>query len=110
MAFLTRVLVLKGAASMTTIAFLTRVLVLTNSLLAALYTTSMIRVLRENSLAWPGEVTLIKSESTVFLVSSSDAKGVDSLRSQLGHGSWTGQLELPLLADGGPFATGGAAL
>ena len=53
--------------------------------------------------------SLIKSESTVFLVSSSDAKGVNSLRSQLGHGSWTGQLELPLLADGGPFATGGAA-
>merc|ERR1719150_86136 len=36
---------LKGAASMTTMAFLTRVLVLTHSLLAALYTTSMILVL-----------------------------------------------------------------
>lgn len=38
---------LKGIASITTMAFFTRVLVRTNSLFEALYTTSMIRVLRE---------------------------------------------------------------
>merc|ERR1719411_2332530 len=61
-------------------------------------------------LAAPGEVTLVQSESAILLVSSTDTKSVNPLRGQLGHGSWTGQLELPLLADGSPLASGGATL
>merc|ERR1719385_17927 len=60
--------------------------------------------------AAPGEVSLVKSESSVLLVSSTDTESVDPLWSQLGHGGGSGQLELPLLADGSPLASGGAAL
>merc|ERR1719356_1798304 len=61
-------------------------------------------------LAAPGEVTLVQSESAILLVSSTDTESVDPLWSQLGHGSWAGQLELPLLADGSPLASSGATL
>ena len=63
-----------------------------------------------DGLAAPGEVSLIQPESTVLLVSSTDTEGVDPLRGQLGHGGGSGQLELPLLADGSPLASGSAAL
>ena len=54
-------------------------------------------------------LTLVKSESPVLLVASPAPDGVDPLRSQLGHGSGAGQLELPLLADRDLLAAGGAA-
>ena len=66
--------------------------------------------LARDGLAAPGEVSLIEPQGSVFLVSSTNTKGVDSLGSQLGHGSRSGQLELPLLADGSSLASGGATL
>ena len=64
--------------------------------------------LARDGLATPGEVSLIEPQGSVFLVSSTNTKGVDSLGSQLGHGSGSGQLELPLLTDGSSLATSGA--
>ena len=46
----------------------------------------------------------------MLLVATPAPDGVDPLRSQLGHGSGSGQLELPLLADGNLLASSGAAL
>ena len=63
-----------------------------------------------DSLGAPGKVTLIQTESTVFLVASTAPEGVDPLGSQFGHSGGTAQRELPLLADGGALAAGGAAL
>ena len=62
------------------------------------------------SLTWPGEVALVEPQSSVLLVAAPDSQSVDPLGSHLGHGSRTGQLELPLLTDGSPLASGGAAL
>ena len=58
----------------------------------------------------PGEVTGVETESSVLLVSSADANGVDALRSQLGVGGGPGQLELSLHADRVALAARGAAL
>jgi len=63
-----------------------------------------------NSFRSPGEVTSVKPESSVLLVSSPDPEGVDPLGGQLGHGSRPGQLELPLLPDGAFLSSSGPAL
>jgi len=42
---------------------------------------------------------LVQSEGPELLVAAPDPDCVDALRTQLGHGGGTGQLELPLLPD-----------
>ena len=63
-----------------------------------------------DGLAAPGEVAGVEPQGAVLLVSSPDTEGVDPLGGQLGHGGGSGQLELPLLTDRSPLASGGATL
>ena len=52
----------------------------------------------------------IKPECPVLLVATPDPEGVDPLGGQLGHGSGSGQLELPLLPDWASLSTCSTAL
>ena len=56
-----------------------------------------------DGLAAPREVALVEAEGAVLLVAAAH-------RAELGHGGRPGELELPLGADGGALAAGGAAL
>ena len=60
-----------------------------------------------DALGSPGEVAGVQSEGTVLGVAAATSDGVDSLLAQLGHGSWTAQLELALVTDRGALATSG---
>lgn len=50
-------------------------------------------------LGTPGEVTRVKTEGTVLLVTSASTDLVDALFTNLGHGAWSAHLELSLLAE-----------
>ena len=63
-----------------------------------------------DALGAPGEVALVEPEGPVLLVAAPDPQGVDPLGGELGHRGGPGQLELPLLPDGGLLASGGPAL
>ena len=63
-----------------------------------------------DALGAPGEVALVEPEGTVLLVAAPHPQGVDPLGGELGHRGGPGQLELPLLPDGGLLASGGPAL
>ena len=63
-----------------------------------------------DGLAAPGEVALVEPEGAELLVAPAHAHRVDAHGAELGHGGGPGQLELPLGADGGALAAGGAAL
>ena len=63
-----------------------------------------------DGLAAPREVALVEAEGAELLVAAAHAHRVDAHRAELGHGGGPRQLELPLGADGGALAAGGAAL
>merc|ERR1719278_142494 len=63
-----------------------------------------------DALGAPGEVASVEPEGAVLLVAPPHPQGVDPLGRQLGHGGRSGQLELPLLPDWGPLASGSPAL
>ena len=63
-----------------------------------------------SGLRGPGKVASVEPEGAVLLVAPPHPQGVDPLGRQLGHGGGAGQLELPLLPDGGPLASGSPAL
>jgi hypothetical protein len=54
----------------------------------------------------PCEVTALKTESTVFQVSTTDSNGVDALGSELGARRLTAELKFSLLAVVGTLGTG----
>jgi len=61
------------------------------------------------TLGWPGEIARVETESTVLHVASTHANGVDASSADLGHTWRASELELPLLAPWGEFATSLAA-
>ncbi|GMR37206.1 hypothetical protein PMAYCL1PPCAC_07401, partial [Pristionchus mayeri] len=66
--------------------------------------------LASSTLASPGEVSGVETESTVLEVSSASADKMDALSSNLGVGSGTAELELSLLVGGGAVTSGCTAL
>jgi len=63
-----------------------------------------------DSLATPGEISLVEPESSELLTSTSDPDGMDALGAQLGHGGGASHLELPLFPDWASLASGGTSL
>ena len=58
----------------------------------------------------PRKVSSVQTQGSVFFVTSACTNRVDTLRSKLGVGSWTSQLEFPLLTQWLSLATGSTSL
>ena len=62
--------------------------------------------LASDVLRGPGKVSALKTKSPVLQISSTHSNGVDTLRTKLGVGRLTTELELSLLAVVGSLSTG----